>query len=61
MSIDTTADKATLEAQIKNVVRTGYTDPAESNIDTSNSGTALVRQMSMKRALDKIKSTVGTV
>lgn len=61
MSIDTTADKETLEAQIKNVVRTGYTDPKESNIDTSNSGTALVRQMSMKRALDKIKSTVGTV
>lgn len=61
MSIDTSTDKATLEAQIKNVVRTGYTEPEDNNIDTSNSGTALVRQMSMKRALDKIKSTVGTV
>lgn len=61
MSIDTSADKATLEAQIKNVVRTGYAEPEDNNIDMSNSGTALVRQMSMKRALDKIKSTVGTV
>lgn len=61
MSIDTSADKATLEAQIKNVVRTGYTEPEDNNIDMSNSGTALVRQMSMKRALDKIKSTIGTV
>lgn len=61
MSIDTSADKATLEAQIKNVVRTGYAEPEGNNIDMSNSGTALVRQMSMKRALDKIKSTVGTV
>ena len=52
--IDTTATKESLEAQIKNVVRTGH--ELQSNPDTSNPGVALVQQMNMKRVLDKIKT-----
>ena len=59
-SIDVAASKSVLEEQIKNVVRTGYSDNT-SNIDSGNKGVALVQQMSMKRALDKIRSNVGSL
>jgi hypothetical protein len=59
-SIDVSASKANLEEQIKNVVRTGYDDDT-SNITISNKGVALVQQMNMKRALDKIRNNVGTL
>lgn len=59
-SIDVSTSKSNLEEQIKNVVKTGYDDDT-SNIATSNKGVALVQQMSMKRALDKIRSNLGTL
>jgi len=52
-SIDINVNKAALEEQIKNVIRTGH--EVQSNPDTSNPGVALVQQMNMKRVLDKIK------
>lgn len=61
VAIDTDAPKEDIEAQIKAVVRTGYTDTEHDSRNTINPGVALVQQMSMKRALDKIRSTVGAV
>lgn len=56
--IDTTAGKDTLEAQIRNVIRTGH-EQSTSDIDISNPGVALVRQMNMKRVMDRIKSKLN--
>lgn len=61
VSIDVEASKKDLEEQIKNVVRTGFEDQGGTYADTDNVGVALIRQMQMKRALDKIRSTVGNV
>lgn len=52
--IDTTGSKQALEMQIKNVVRTGH-ELEGADVDIENTGVALVRQMNMKRVLDRIK------
>lgn len=53
-NIDVTSNKTELEEQIKNVVRTGTTQGTAATADLSNPGVAAVRQMIMKRTIDKI-------
>lgn len=56
--IDTSGGKDSLEAQIKNVVRTGY-EQTTNDVDLSNPGVALVRQMHMKHVMDRIKKKLN--
>ena len=58
--IDMSGSKEMLEEQIKNAVKTGYAIDTDST-NTSNKGVALVQQMNMKRALDKIRSNTETL
>lgn len=57
-SIDVAGGKDTLEAQIKNVIRTGFTEDT-GKINLENPGVALVRQMNMKRVMDSIKNKLS--
>ena len=59
-SINVNATKSELEEQIRLVVKDGY-DPQNADKIKNNNGVALVQQMNMKRALDKIRNKVGTV